>query len=131
MTNIVRLERSIDTCIEMLTERLTECAEAKESVDLATWVQWYAFDVIGKLFFSRTFGFIQHAHDHAGYIRALDLLLPMIAVACVMQHTCARYFFLAERLYRVSSEPSELLSILRMHLKRASPSDSNYTVSRP
>lgn len=42
----------------------------------------YAFDVIGKLFFSNPFGFLQNAHDHAGYIHALDLLIPLIAVAC-------------------------------------------------
>lgn len=42
----------------------------------------YAFDVIGKLFFSHPFGFLQNAYDHAGYIHALDLLIPFIAVAC-------------------------------------------------
>jgi hypothetical protein len=30
------------------------------------------------------FGFMQHAKDHAGYIHALDQLIPIIAVACVM-----------------------------------------------
>jgi hypothetical protein len=29
------------------------------------------------------FGFMDKARDHAGYIRALDLLIPFIAVACV------------------------------------------------
>jgi hypothetical protein len=29
------------------------------------------------------FGFMKNAHDHRGYIHALDLLLPFIAVTCV------------------------------------------------
>ncbi|KAG9188185.1 hypothetical protein G6011_02108 [Alternaria panax] len=49
---------------------------------MSAWVQWYAFDVIGELFFSRSFGFIKNAHDCGGYIRALDLLIPFIAIAC-------------------------------------------------
>lgn len=84
MANVVRLESSIDKCIEQLTEKLSECAHTEGSIDLATWVQWYAFDAIGQLFFSRAFGFLRHGHDHAGYIRALDLLVPTITVACVM-----------------------------------------------
>lgn len=44
----------------------------------------YSFDVIGQLFFSRKFGFMENGHDHEGYIRALDLLVPIIAVACAM-----------------------------------------------
>lgn len=49
----------------------------------------YSFDVIGELFFSRMFGFMEGAYDHGGYIHALELLLPIIAVACVMP-TCMR-----------------------------------------
>ncbi|KAF3031644.1 hypothetical protein E8E12_000748 [Didymella heteroderae] len=84
MSNIVSLESGIDKCIEELTRKLNQCAHTEDCIDLASWVQWYAFDVIGQLFFSHPFGFLEHAHDHAGYIRALDLVVPLIAVACVM-----------------------------------------------
>jgi hypothetical protein len=80
----VSLESGIDKCIEELTRKLNQCAHTEDCIDLASWVQWYAFDVIGQLFFSHPFGFLEHAHDHAGYIRALDLVVPLIAVACVM-----------------------------------------------
>lgn len=42
----------------------------------------YAFDSIGELFFSRMFGFLKYGRDYNGYINALDLLIPFIAVAC-------------------------------------------------
>lgn len=44
----------------------------------------YAFDVIGQLFFSRMFGFMKDKTDYRGYIRSLDLLLPILTSACVM-----------------------------------------------
>lgn len=39
------------------------------------------------------FGFMKGAHDYGGYIHALDLLIPFIAVACVMP-TYMRTLFL-------------------------------------
>ena len=94
MSNIVSLETGIDKCIEQLTRKLDECAHTGNCIDLATWVQWYAFDVIGQLFFSKPFGFLEHGHDHAGYIRALDLVVPLIAVACVMPASLRPVFVL-------------------------------------
>ena len=44
----------------------------------------YAFDVIGQLFFSRMFGFMETMRDHRGYIQSLDLLLPVLCAASVM-----------------------------------------------
>jgi len=52
--------------------------------DWLTWWCRFAFDVIGELFFSRKFGFMENAHDHEGYIHALDLLVPFFAVVCAM-----------------------------------------------
>jgi len=84
MSNIIQLEERVDKCVQMLMDKLAECATTKKTaaIDVAEWVQWYAFDVVGELFFSRMFGFMEHAHDHGGYIHALDLLIPFIAVAC-------------------------------------------------
>lgn len=95
MSNIIRLESSIDKCIGVLTAKLSDCAKRREAIDLSIWVQWYAFDVIGELFFSRAFGFMEFAHDHAGYIRALDLLVPMIAIACTMPSYLRTFFLIS------------------------------------
>ncbi|KAF2633131.1 cytochrome P450 [Macroventuria anomochaeta] len=94
LSNILQLEEGIDACIEMLVGRLKERAATNRAVDMAEWVQWYAFDVIGELFFSRKFGFMENAHDHQRYIHALDLVTPFLAVACVMP-AYMRPFFLA------------------------------------
>ncbi|RYO45162.1 hypothetical protein AA0116_g13383, partial [Alternaria tenuissima] len=67
MSNIVKLESKIDRCVQTLVKKLDE----------------YTSDVVGELFFSRMFGFLDGAYDYGGYIGALDLLTPFVAVACV------------------------------------------------
>lgn len=37
----------------------------------------YAYDVVGELYFSKMFGFLQSGGDHLGYIAATDDLIPI------------------------------------------------------
>lgn len=43
-----------------------------EPIDLGEWLQWYAFDVIGKITFHQTFGFIENREDKMGMIGDLE-----------------------------------------------------------
>jgi hypothetical protein len=52
-------------------------------VDLGQWLHWYAFDVIGELFFGKAFGFMSEAEDHRSYIGALETLVPVLCQAAV------------------------------------------------
>ena len=36
---------------------------AGQPIDLGEWLQWYAFDVIGKITFAQTFGFLEDRQD--------------------------------------------------------------------
>ncbi|EUC39786.1 hypothetical protein COCMIDRAFT_110588 [Bipolaris oryzae ATCC 44560] len=83
MSKILKLEKKVDKCVQLLVAKFTDCAIKGSMVDLSEWVQWYAFDVIGELFFSRMFGFLHGGHDYGSYINALDCLIPFIAVTCV------------------------------------------------
>jgi hypothetical protein len=84
MSNIVKSEPLINTCTELFMTRMGEFAERRQLVDLATWVQWYAFDVIGELYFSSMFGFMKQRSDVNDYIGSLDTLLPVLCAASVM-----------------------------------------------
>ncbi len=46
------------------------------------YVQGYAFDVIGELYFGRMFGFMAYSHDHENYIHSLDTLMPLVCFVC-------------------------------------------------
>lgn len=116
MTNIVRMESSVYKCIDVLTVKLSDRAERNEAIDLSTWVQWYAFDVIGELFFSRAFSFMEFVQDHKGYIQALDLLVPTIAIACTMPSYLRPFFLIGGALV---PRVSKALKALK-HIENAS-----------
>ncbi|OJJ06598.1 hypothetical protein ASPVEDRAFT_45955 [Aspergillus versicolor CBS 583.65] len=94
MSSIVKFEHFIDVCTELFMTRMGEFAQQQEPVNLATWVQWYAFDVIGELYFSSMFGFMRGRCDVRNYIASLDTLLPVLCSASVMP-AYARTPFLA------------------------------------
>ncbi|KAF7557115.1 hypothetical protein G7Z17_g924 [Cylindrodendrum hubeiense] len=84
MSHIVRAEERIDLCTDMFMTRMKEFANTGEIIDMSKWAQMYAFDVIGQLFFSRMFGFMKDKSDYRGYIRSLDLLVPILTTSCVL-----------------------------------------------
>jgi hypothetical protein len=49
MTNLAQLEPFVDECSSLLRTRLTEFADQKRTIDIAHWMQCYAFDVIGQI----------------------------------------------------------------------------------
>lgn len=83
LSNVLQFERFIDRCSELFMTRLAERADGVQVVDLGEWLQWYAFDVVGELFFGQMFGFLENAHDHESYIESLDTLIPAITTAAV------------------------------------------------
>ncbi|KAF2022781.1 cytochrome P450 pisatin demethylase-like protein [Setomelanomma holmii] len=54
-TNVLKSESYINKVSELFVKRLGEHADRKEAIDLGTWLQMYAFDVIGEIFFGTVF----------------------------------------------------------------------------
>ncbi|KAH8705962.1 cytochrome P450 [Talaromyces proteolyticus] len=84
MTSIVKSEDLIDICSELFLQRIGEFAETKNPVDIAKWVNWYTFDVIGELYFSSMFGFMKERQDSHNYIASLDNCLPIVCASGVL-----------------------------------------------
>ncbi|KXH41590.1 hypothetical protein CSAL01_01092 [Colletotrichum salicis] len=70
MTSIRTLEYLVDPCTQMFTDAMADMQG--QVVDLGTWVQWYAFDVIGAITFSRRFGFMETRSDVNGVISGIE-----------------------------------------------------------
>jgi hypothetical protein len=84
MSNVVRSETRIDACTETFHQRMREVAATGKPAIIGQWVRWYSFDVIGELFFSQHFGFLEKKADYNGWISAIDDLaigLTLLAVA--------------------------------------------------
>lgn len=84
LSNVLKSEKYLDKCTELFLHRLREHANTTESViDLGKWLQMYAFDVIGELYFGRAFGFLEHSHDHGGWMHSMHLLMPFLCMCAV------------------------------------------------
>ncbi|KAF2195063.1 cytochrome P450 [Zopfia rhizophila CBS 207.26] len=80
LSNVLKNEEFINKCTNLFVQRLGEHADRKEDIDLG---KWYAFDVIGEIFFGRMFGFMENSHDHGVFIASLDALMPVLCIAAI------------------------------------------------
>lgn len=70
MTSIRTLEYLVDPCTQLFIDSMVDLEG--QVVDLGAWLQWYAFDVIGAITFSRTFGFMEQRRDVNEVIEGLE-----------------------------------------------------------
>ncbi|KAF9875111.1 hypothetical protein CkaCkLH20_07377 [Colletotrichum karsti] len=72
MSNMVSYEPYVDECTEILSQRFSEFSAQGTVIDLGHWFQCYAFDVIGKITFSRRFGCLDAGGDPQHVMKELD-----------------------------------------------------------
>lgn len=76
LSTLVEFEPLIDSTTAVFLSRLDDLFASpgkagNEVCDLGQWLQWYAFDVIGELTFSRRLGFLELAQDVEGIIASV------------------------------------------------------------
>ncbi|CAK7230708.1 hypothetical protein SBRCBS47491_007678 [Sporothrix bragantina] len=71
MTNLVSFEPYVETTIRVFLERMEAQQAKQKTVDLGAWLQFFAFDVMGEITFSRRFGFLETANDVDGIIGSI------------------------------------------------------------
>lgn len=66
--------RQLEPFVDEYTIKFTSAMAdlAGQPIDLGEWLQWYAFDVIGMITFSQSFGFINGRKDRFGVIDGLE-----------------------------------------------------------
>jgi hypothetical protein len=80
MTTLVQYEPFVDSTTELFlsqTEKLY--AQTEESCDFAKWLQFYAFDVIGEMTYSKRHGFVEENRDIDGIVDYLGKLFSYVA----------------------------------------------------
>jgi Cytochrome P450 len=80
MTALVQYENNVNEIIDLFltqTERLY--ASPGKVCNFATWLQYFAFDVIGKITYSQDHGFVQNNEDIEGMIGYLAKLFSYVA----------------------------------------------------
>ncbi|TIA10472.1 benzoate 4-monooxygenase cytochrome-like protein P450 [Aureobasidium pullulans] len=81
MSSLVEYEPLVDSTTDVYIERTKElyCGEKKQRCDFTRWLQFYAFDVIGELTWSKRLGYIEKDQDVDGIIEFLNKFLSYAA----------------------------------------------------
>ncbi|KAK3291691.1 cytochrome P450 [Chaetomium fimeti] len=71
-TNAVKSEPFIDEVLGVLFEQLdSRFVKPQQTFDLADWLQFFAFDVMGTMTFSERYGFLETGRDDQGILGAI------------------------------------------------------------
>lgn len=73
MSTLVDYEPYVDSTSKLFASRLTSLyAITGDVCDLGEWLQYYAFDVVGELTYSKRLGFLEQGRDIDGIMRSID-----------------------------------------------------------
>ena len=70
LSSLKQMEPFVDACNDIFIDSMKDLVG--QAVDLSQWVQWYAFDVIGKITYMKRFGFMEKRKDESGIIDVLE-----------------------------------------------------------
>jgi hypothetical protein len=80
MSALVQYEPFVDEVTKVFLDQTDRLFAARNKVcNFAEWLQYYAFDVIGQITYSRRHGFIDRAEDVDGMIAYLGKLFSYVA----------------------------------------------------
>ena len=71
MSSLLEMEPYVDSAIEEMSVRLAGFVNTPTEVNMAFWLQAYAFDVVGELAFGRAFGYLSSGQDVGGQMANL------------------------------------------------------------
>lgn len=85
LSNVISFEPFVDQVLGVLFEQLDErFVKNQATPDLAEWLQYFAFDVMGTMTFSKRYGFLETGSDVRGLIGAIwDFMLTIGPVSCL------------------------------------------------
>ncbi|KAL2807762.1 cytochrome P450 [Aspergillus granulosus] len=63
LSNIIKSESYVDDIISALETQLDQLVESRKPVHLDKWFNYFAFDVVGEVTFSQSFGFVKTGND--------------------------------------------------------------------
>ena len=72
LSNTVTFERFADEVLRLLFHQLDKrYVKLHETFDLGDWLQYFAFDVMGTLTFSKRYGFLENGSDVNGMLQTI------------------------------------------------------------
>ena len=90
MSTLIQYEPFVDSTTELFlsqTEKLY--ADTGAACNFSRWLQFYAFDVIGEMTYSKRHGFVEENKDIDGIIDYISNLFNYVAPVCPSHHSLA------------------------------------------
>ncbi|KAI8931128.1 Cytochrome P450 monooxygenase acrts1 [Plenodomus lindquistii] len=91
LSSVLKNETTIDKTTEMFVERIGGSADRAEKVDFGLWLERYAFDNVGAVFFGKQFGFVEHSFDYGDYIASVHIAMRLNSVISMAPLRLRRY----------------------------------------
>ncbi|KAI4094917.1 MAG: hypothetical protein LQ344_001962 [Seirophora lacunosa] len=95
MSSVLESEGAVDSCTKIFYNQMQEFARQGCVVDLGRWINMYAFDVLGELFYGNMFGFMHEHKDIGGYMKTIDSMLPAFSVGGTVPSYLTKLYFLS------------------------------------
>ncbi len=84
MSTLVQYEPFVDSTTELFVSQTDKIyAQTGKPCDFSTWLQFYAFDVIGEMTYSKRHGFVEQNKDIDGIVAYLGKLFSYVAPVCL------------------------------------------------
>lgn len=82
LSAVAELDKFVQRPTDRLLKRMAEFARTEKPMNFSLWLQWYAFDVIGEISFSKDFGFLEQGKDVDNILKNIeDSLWPGIVMS--------------------------------------------------
>lgn len=89
MTALSELEPYVNGCIELFLKRVEgRSNDGKIALDIGPWMQFFAFDVLGEVNFSKSLGFLETGVDVDNNIAAIDQFLSYVSLVSELFQSC-------------------------------------------
>ena len=83
MTALVQYEPFVDETTEKFLDQTEAFFSSKNAIcNFAQWLQYYAFDVVGEITYSKRHGFVDRGEDVDGMVAYLGKLFSYVAPVC-------------------------------------------------
>ena len=90
MSSLVQYEGLVEETLSVFLDKTKELyADTGKVCDFALWLQYFAFDVIGQITYSKRHGFIEEVRDVDEIIRYLKMIFAYVAPVSLPILSCS------------------------------------------
>jgi hypothetical protein len=92
VSSALTFEGHIDEVLQCFSENLDKrFAQHGNVFDLGSWLQYFAFDVMGTMTFSKRYGFLDQGEDVGGMLNAISSFMKTVAPVSFWQDLCMAF----------------------------------------